>query len=232
LEEECSRINALSSFKSGHLVLRVLMVTPQQPEASSCVEQKDTYYYVDKYFKLSFVAYRKRQYSLALKYAKRGEEISSSDDTPSQPSCASGKAKAITKLSSECVELQADCELAMGRDVKAVELYRNTISMRVALYSNDKHMSIAKCVSAVSNIYRRHHAYSLALHYALYLRDICDHNGLAISAEMAMALSHIAMVKRCQELFEEACDLEMLALQMRRTELGDKHPAVARSYHR
>lgn len=214
--------------KSGSLILRVLMMSPRNEAEIKPVEMKGTIYYVDKYFKLASVAFHKRQYSLALKYAKRAQEISSSGNDVAP---GSDDDYAIKRRSSECVELQADCELALGRDVKAVELYRSTISARALLYDNDKHLSVAKCVSAVSNVYRRHHAYSLALHYALYLRDICDQNGLAVSAEMAMALTHIAMVKRCQELYDEAYDLEVLALQMRRSELGDNHPAVARSYH-
>ena len=233
LEEECSRAN-YSSTLSSHLRLRVMKPpAPEEPtrpplQPDTQKERKDVTYFVDKYLKLAGDAYQKRQFTLALKYAKRAAEIGSAAPcpNPSSPSTHTLRSKLA-----DSSEFQADCELSLGRDKEALELYRQAASMRATLYHTDKHLSLAGCISNVCRIYRRHHAYSLALHYALYLRDIYQYNGMTESVHMAMALSHVSAVKKCQGLYTEALELEKEGLNMRLRILSGTHPAVARSYH-
>ena len=226
LEEECAKTNTSGAIDS--LRLRVMTKSPLDPISTP---KKDASYFVDKYWKLALVAYHKRQYNLCVKYTKRACEIGGSSKQ-SGPPTASPPGLALQSVFSDCQELQADCEVALGRDVKAVELYRSAVTIRSALHSDDKHVSVAKCVSSLCHIYRRHKAFSLALHYALYLQDICLHNAMGISIEMAMALSHVASVKQAQGLRGEAQETEKRALEMRISLLGSYHPAVARSLHR
>lgn len=183
-------------------------------------KRKNAEHYSSSFYRLAQDAYRKRKYDVSLQYSHRGAEVASSMDSIN-----------LKKLRATCLEIQGDSEIALGRDTNAIELFKQVVVLRSDAYGHVHHMSVARAIDTLSRIYRRHAAYTLALHYGTYLYEICHHNSLSVSKQMASAMSNMAKIRRAQGLLNEAFLLEVEAFQMRVSVCGRNSCCSARSLH-
>mmetsp|Transcript_16549 Transcript_16549/g.24894 ORF Transcript_16549/g.24894 Transcript_16549/m.24894 type:complete len:491 (-) Transcript_16549:171-1643(-) len=221
IEKERKQLLAAKKDGSAPAVLRLRTMstcsTVKDQRKDNNVKKSATFF-AAKFLKLSKEAYKKRHYHEALQLASRGFEVVSTSAGPSSIRCQAG-----------CLEVQADCELAVGRDMRAAELYKEVIKLRSQVYRDEHHISLMRPVDTLSRIYRRHKAFTFAIHHATHLCDICSKNNLAVSRQMASGLANLARIRRAQGLLNECFLLEVEAFQMRVSVLGRRHPSVAQS---